>query len=252
MQTEQVVEKVSTTVSTTAAIDDEIAAQRARAGLFQLAGRCLEEEVDSELLMLLRGDLRLPLAEAGFKLDEDFYSIPETALLETLAVEYTCLFVAPGSVSPYASVFETGTMYREPSDRAVTAYRKAGWDYKRLLSGEFPDHIGTMLSFVGMLANAEADALEQGDHQAAQQWAEQRIQFLLKEIGPWALGWCRRAAAAALQPFYQTMLAFTEQLLWTELAENAERRQLRELTQLNLRDPKKLDYDADFRKASGL
>lgn len=248
MQTEQVVEKVSTT----AAIDDDIAAQRARAGLFQLAGRCLEEEVDSELLTLLRGDLREPLADAGFNLDADFYSLPETTLLETLAVEYTCLFVAPGCMSPYASVFETGALFREPSDRAVAAYRKAGWDYKHLLSGEFPDHIGTMLAFVGVLANAEADALEQGDHQAAQQWAEQRNQFLLKEIGPWAPGWCQRAAAAALQPFYQNMLALIEQLLWTELAENADRRQLRELTQLNLREPKKLDYDADFRKASGL
>ncbi len=248
MQTEQVVEKVSTTVT----IDDEIEAQRARAGLFQLAGRCLEEEVDSELLMLLRGDLRLPLAEAGFNLDADFYSVPETELLETLAVEYTGLFVAPGGLSPYASVFETGAMYREACDRAVAAYRKAGWDYKHLLSGEFPDHIGTMLSFVGVLANAEADALEKGDHQAAQQWAEQRIQFLLKEIGSWAPSWCQRAAAAALHPFYQNILALTEQLLWTELAASADRRQLRELAQLNRREPRKLDYDADFRKASGL
>jgi TorA maturation chaperone TorD len=143
-------------------------------------------------------------------------------------------------------------MFREPADRAMAAYRAAGWDWQRRQSGEFPDHVGTLLAFLGVLAGAEAEALEQADTDAAARWRQQRESFLLEEIGPWVPGWCRRAAAAAMQPFYRQLLGFSGQLLWTDIAAVADRRQLRALAELNRREPKKLDYNADFRKASGL
>ena len=232
--------------------DARIAEQRALAGLYRLIGRCLEDEVDRDLLRLLRGELRGPLAEVGWTLDQDFLDRPENELLESLAEEFTGLFVAPGGVSPYASVFETGCRYREPCDRAMAAYREAGWDYRRRFSGEFPDHIGTMLGFLGELAANEVQALEQGDEAAAGAWTSRRRAFLAEQLGPWAPGLCRRAAAAALLPFYRQLLQLTEQLLWQELAEVTDRRRLSELLALNQREPKRLDYDADFRKASGL
>jgi hypothetical protein len=55
-----------------------------------------------------------------------------------------------------------------------------------------------------------------------------------------------------MQPFYRQLLGFSGQLLWTDIAAVADRRQLRALAELNRREPKKLDYNADFRKASGL
>ncbi len=224
----------------------------ALAALYRLLGRCLEEEVDAELLRLLRGKLAGELARIGWTLDDDFMHRPESELLEALAEEYTGLFVAPGGVSPYASVFETGCMFREPCDRVTRAYQAAGWDYRRRLSGEFADHIGTMLGFIGELAAAEAQACQQGDMETAEQRRQQRETFLIDELGPWAPGWCQRAAQAALLPFYHQLLTFTEQFLWQELALLADRRKLKELVALNRREPKKLDYDADFRKASGI
>lgn len=232
--------------------DERLAECRAQAALYGLVGRCLEEEVDEALLALLRGPLSGPLAEAGLNLDEALLQAPAAPLLEALAEEYTGLFVAPGCVSPFASVFETGCMFREPADRAMAAYRAAGWDWQRRQSGEFPDHVGTLLAFLGVLAGAEAEALERGDTDAATRWRQQRESFLLEEIGPWVPGWCRRAAAAALQPFYRQLLGFAGQLLWTDIAAVADRRQLRALAELNRREPKTLDYNADFRKASGL
>ena len=224
----------------------------ALAGLYRLVGRCLEDEIDRDFLHLLRGALVQGLADVGWHLGAGFLECPEQELLETLAEEYTGLFVAPGGVSPYASVFETGCMYREPSDRAIEAYREAGWDYRRCMSGEFPDHIGTMLGFLGELAAAEAEARQCDDNESADLARQRREKFLLEEIGPWVPGWCRRAAAAALLPFYRQLLEFTEQLLWQELAVVTDRRRLKELVALNQREPKKLDYDADFRKASGI
>lgn len=224
----------------------------AQSALFELMGRLIEQEVDSDLLQMLRGEFRPFLEEAGIDPGDDFYAIDEQALLEVLAEEYTGLFVAPGCISPYLSVFETGALYRDPCDKVYRAYQAAGLDYRRCYSGEFPDHIGTMLSFVGYLYAKEAQALEEGDVAAADRFLLQRKDFMTELLGHWAIGWCRRASGAAFLPFYKQVLQLTEQLLWTELASLVDRRRLRELVELNRREPKKLDYDADFRKASGI
>jgi len=231
---------------------EHIAGCRAASALLGLLGRCLEEEVDAGLLGSLRGSLREPLAALGVDFGADFYGASDDALLKALAEEFTGLFVAPGGVSPFASVFETGCMYREPCDRAVEAYREAGWDFQHRLSGEFPDHIGTMLAFVSLLYKQEAETRERGEQEAARRWSERRARFVLEQLGPWGPGWFRRAAEAAFHPFYHHILRLAEQVLWSEIAELADRRKLRELAKLNQRDPKRLDYNADFRKASGL
>lgn len=225
---------------------------RAQASLFKLVGRVIEQEIDNNLLQLLRTDLKEPLAQVGIHVDRAFFEDPESVVLENLEEEYTGLFVAPGGISPYLSVFETGALYREPCDQVYTAYQKAGWNYQRRYSGEFPDHIGTMLAFVGVLYEMQVEALEAGELKTSEEYAKQSSQFMLEFLGPWAPGWCRRASESAFLPFYQQMLGLTEQLLWSELAVLADRRKYRELAEQNRRMPKKLDYNADFRKASGI
>lgn len=231
---------------------DRIEEARGVAGLFGFLSRCIEEEADAGLINLIRGEMRQPLAASGLIFDDEFYAIPTDILVEALAEEYTGLFVAPGCVSPYASVVETGCMFKEPADRAADAYRQAGWTFQHRLSGEFPDHIGTMLGFYAKLAEAEVDALSQGDIAQADESKRQRDEFLLQQLAEWSPGWCQRAAKAALHPFYRRLLQMTEQALWLELEQLVDRRRLRELAELNRREPKRLDYDADFRKASGL
>ena len=86
----------------------------AQASLFKLVGRVIEREIDYKLLHLLRTDLREPMEQVGVNADRVFFEMPETVVLEKLAEEYTGLFVAPGGISPYLSVFETGALYREP------------------------------------------------------------------------------------------------------------------------------------------
>jgi TorA maturation chaperone TorD len=233
-------------------VTDRMAETGALAHLYGFVARVLEEEADDALLHLIRGELRGPLEALGLRFDEVFHNTPLEALRETLAEEYTCLFVAPGCISPYASVFETGCMFKQPADRAIEAYRAAGWDYRRRMSGEFPDHIGTMLGFCGLLAETEADCLAAAEQERADELRTLREVFLVDQLGGWGPGWCHLAAEAALHPFYKGVLKLTESLLWNELSRLVDRRRMRELAELNRREPKRLDYDADFRKASGL
>jgi len=233
--------------------DDQRAAEcRANAGLYCLLGRCLEEEVDAELLELLKGPLGAALAEVGLVLDETVAGTDPEDCIAKLAEEFTALFVAPGAVSPYRSVFEKGCTFQEQCDEAIAAYREAGLDFQNRYSGEFPDHVGVMLGFVGWLAEREAESLETADGIAAETWRARRQRFLVEQLGPWAPGWCRRARVLTRHSFYRQILELTERVLWHELRTVTDRRRLKELERLNRRAPVRLDYDADFRKASGL
>ncbi len=233
-------------------LGERVAEASGLAGLFGFLSRCLEQEVDVALIGLIRGDLRGPLESVGLVLDEDFFTTPAEYLVESLAEEFTGLFVAPGCISPYASVFETGCMFKEPTDRVIEAYRQAGWDYQGRMSGEFPDHIGTMLGFCGLLADSETERLSRGDVIGADELRQRRETFLVDHLGQWGPGWCRLASEAADHSFYRGILQMAEQLLWSELGRIVDRRRLHKLVELNRREPRRLDYDADFRKASGL
>jgi TorA maturation chaperone TorD len=223
-----------------------------KSGLYSLLGRLFEEEVDLPLLELLRGELADSLAEAGVILSKDMAEGDPEQVLSALAEEYTGLFVQPGCVSPYRSVFETGRMFQPPCDEASAAYKKAGWEFKHRLSGEFPDHMGVMLTFISKLYSSEADALQKGDVARADEWRDMREKFIVDQIGPWGLGWCQRARLLSQQQFYSSILALAEEVLLEEIKELASSDQFQELVNLNRRPPVKLDYNADFRKASGV
>lgn len=234
------------------ALDSRAAEVSSLGSVFLFLGHCIEAELDADFIDLIRVDLRGPLEAAGLTFDDEFYKATSENLVEVLAEEYAALFVVPGCINPYASVFETGCMFKEAADRAIAAYHDAGWDYRRHMSGEFPDHIGTMLGFFGLLAEAEARSLAAGDISRADEYRAQRDRFLVEQLASWGPGWCRRASEAALHPFYTGLLQMTEQALWNEMEQVLDRRRLRELAELNQREPRRLDYDADFRKASGI
>lgn len=225
---------------------------RVAAGLYRFLGRCLEEEVDADFLALLNGPLLPALTEIGLVPGDSLLQNNTADVIGKLAEEFTALFVAPGAVSPYRSVFEKGCMFQEQCDEAVAAYREAGLDFQNRYSGEFPDQVGVMLGFVGWLADREAESIGTGDETAARTWRTRRERFLLEQLGPWAPGWCRRARILAKHPFYCQVLELAERVLWDDLRALSDRRRFKGLEQLNRRAPVRLDYDADFRKASGL
>lgn len=229
-----------------------IADLRARTGLYSLLGRCLEAEADVELLHLFRGSLRGIVEEMELDLGADVMDGPEDEVLERLAEEFTGLFVAPGAVLPYRSVFETGRLFQPQADLATNAYREAGFEFRTLHSGEFADHVAVMLAFVARLLERQAGALAEGDGAAADAWEARRVRFLRFQVGPWAIGWARRARSCAQHPFYAAILDLTEQVIWTDLCQCCDEKTLRRLVKANRRPLVRPRADPEFRKASGL
>ena len=231
---------------------EDVAELEARAGVYRLFSRILEEEVDAELLQLLRNDWAPLLTEMGFDFGEAFDQESPESLIESYAEEYTSLFMAPGGSSPFASVFISGRMFQEPADKAAKAYEEAGLRFQHGFSGEFPDHVGVMLAFIAHQIEAEAEALRRGDQALAELCHQRWFDFLRQQIGEWVPAWARCSAGATQVPFYQQICSALEQWLWQEFSLLMERDELKQLQRLNQREQPRLDYDADFRKASGL
>lgn len=225
---------------------------RAHSGLYVLLARCLEAEVDAEFLALLRGPLVETLAELGLELGQDVSDGPEEQVLLVLAEEYAALFVVPGAVMPYRSVFETGRFFQPQADLATAAYREAGFEFRNLHSGEFPDHVAVMLAFVGKLLARQAEALEARDTAAEEMWHRRRVRFLRNQIGPWVVGWSRRARSVARHPFYAATLELVEKVVWADICEIADEKTLRRLVTANRKPLIRPKSDPGFRKASGL
>ncbi len=231
---------------------EPVAELQARSGLYALLGRCLEAELDGELLALIRGPLRDALDEVGLQLGQDVFEDDEAALLDRLAEEFTALFVAPGGVLPYRSVFETGRLFQPQADLAAQAYRESGFEFRNVHSGEFSDHAAVMLSFVGRLLDRQAGALAAGDAGSAAIWEERRSRFLTVQIGPWLIGWARRARSCARHSFYVGLLELVEQVVWDDLCQLCDAKTLQRLVKANQKPLVRQKSDPEFRKASGL
>jgi TorA maturation chaperone TorD len=224
----------------------------ARGGLYTFLGRCLEGEVDHDLLQALRGPLGGVIDALGIDLGEDVRHGPDSAVLETLAGEYTSLLVAPGAVSPFRSVFESGRLFQPQADVAAAAYRESGFVFRNIHSGEFADHIAVMLAFMGRLFEREAAAFGAGDAGSAAVWRERRARFLLRQLASWAIGWCRRARYCAQHTFYCAILEVVEQTVWDDAAAIGDAKTLKRLAVANRRPLARQKSDPEFRKASGL
>ena len=115
----------------------------------------------------------------------------------------------------------------------------------------YADHIGVMLAFVGHLLGLEAQALRAGDADAAAAWRAHHERFLLRQLGPWAVGWCRRARACARHDFYRAILDLVEQTVWQDASAIADVKTLKRLVAANKRPLVRPKSDHEFRKASG-
>lgn len=149
-------------------------------------------------------------------------------LLEEMEVEYTRLFVAPGPdyVAPYQSMYseglgDGGTMLANDGkrldkrqlwgDSAVAAermYREAGLAVTGELR-EVPDHIALELQFMQHLCGREAQALNVGRIQVAEESVRLQLAFLETQLAPWIERFCQAVVSTARHPFYRGIANLT-------------------------------------------
>lgn len=109
--------------------------------------------------------------------------LPEEVDLDELAAAHHRRFRF--EAFPHAGVYldPEGLAGGEAADRSRTTYRSAGFHPK--LDDLAADHLGVQLSFLSFLCGAEADALEDGELEAAGRIAELQRRFLDEHLLRW-------------------------------------------------------------------
>jgi len=230
---------------------EQIEVLRARANLYRLFGALLYREPAESWLESFQQGLKQEWSALGCTFDEDM-DMPLPQLKEELDAEFTSLWIAPGGVPRFESVYATGSVFQYPCDQVMEIYRSEGFDFDADAEKTFADHAGVELEFMGLLADKQAKAVEQGDQEEAAR-AEERLRgFLLEHAGKWIPAMLSHSIRCAEHSFYRELCRMILEFFDQEIEAMLPRRDREMLRAKYQRLPKEIDYDADFRKASGL
>jgi len=179
--------------------------------VYRLLSRVFISEVDAEFL----GQLRTPcfyksLKSIGIDFGPEFLVQDEKELLEDLACEYTSLFIMPGDVPPYESVYIEGQLMGEVTSRVKSFYYRYGLSPS---SNIFPDHIGVELEFMSALKRKEAELWEKGGGRLVEKVLDLEKEFLSEHLGKWGPIFCEEVSKKSRHPFYQEMAHLTKEFI---------------------------------------
>ncbi|MEH6627544.1 MAG: molecular chaperone TorD family protein [Motiliproteus sp.] len=184
-----------------------------------LAGLYRAELSQSQLRALRAPEMRVILTAAGISLDSDFWTKPESQILEDLAVEYTALFLGPGGhISPHESVqIEQQGSYWGDATTAVRAFITAtGIEYSASYQG-IPDHISVELEFLAELSKIEGIAWQRGDSGSAANSLEYQGDFIDEHLGQWLEKFCAQVVETAELSFYRDLAQVTTEFVTSEI-----------------------------------
>ena len=177
--------------------DDLVAVNEGRAATYRFLARLFRTEVDQPLLdELFAGRYKVSTGNASM---DEGHRLLATALsgiwdntLTELAADYLRTFLGHGysghsAAYPYESVYasEKRLLMGDARDEVLALYRAAGLD-KDDSWKEPEDHVALELEFMGVLAQRTAEALRDGQEDAAIALLRRSQGFLEDHLGQWA------------------------------------------------------------------
>jgi putative dimethyl sulfoxide reductase chaperone len=179
---------------------------RERAQTYRLFSGVFLEEPRVEFLEALRAPETLAvLRDAGAVFDADFTTSAPEALAETLACEFTTMFVASGGFPAVESVRLNGRYQQEPHHAVKQTYREAGFAIEGGRFKVFEDQLGVELAFVAELLERAAAALDAGCDADSRRLDREIKRFWAQHLGKWVRGYMRLVERATEHSFYREM-----------------------------------------------
>ncbi|MCF8502615.1 MAG: molecular chaperone TorD family protein [Rhodospirillum sp.] len=134
-----------------------------------------------------------------------------------LAGTFGTLFLGAGTKSkvahPYASVYrDGGRTHGAATDRAAAFLARNGLDLAEGVT-ELADHVGVLLAALAVLAEREADALEEGDQSRAAACAAEQALFTAEEMIPWFPLFRQRVEAGDPRGFHAAVARLVDLVL---------------------------------------
>lgn len=192
-----------------------------RAGIYQFLSQVYLAEPTIDFAKLLHeGDLRKSLAELGVAFDEVFDTHDPAELRQALKSEYTRLFLGPGHVPAYESVFTDqnayasgyGQMYGPAAQEVENIYLEHGFTADDEFTN-MPDQLGVELSFMGLLCLRAGRAGAESDADEVAAIVADEIKFVENHLLNWLPRFCDRAADFAELRFYKTIIRLTKEFI---------------------------------------
>ena len=194
-------------------IADDVAARAQVYGLLATIFRAEPEKAFLDKIKVPR--FSEVLNDLDVKLGDEFYTVPSSQLVEDLAIEYTKLFVGPGShISPHESIFieaeaGSGGLWGAITVKVKKFIETAGFDYTPEFTG-MPDHISAEMEFMQKLATTEAEKRALGETKQADWCLGVQKRFLDDHLSRWVPEFCDQVIKQSTMRFYGEMAALTK------------------------------------------
>ncbi len=200
-----------------ARIKDVAEMATARADVYGLLAAVFRAEPSSSFLTRLKDPEILGVFEGlGLSLGEEFRDSPSEQLREDLAVEFTRLFLGPGShISPHESLHtETagamdGSFWGPETVKVKRFMEAAGLSVDDDFSG-MPDHISAELEFMRKLCEFEAACWNSADEETAVFCQGVQKRFVEEHLIQWVPNFCDKVVDMARMTFFKEMAKATK------------------------------------------
>ena len=190
-------------------VAQEIAGERR--ALYLLLARVFAREPDGPFLESLKSSgLRAEMERRGFGWEGD---------AETLAVEYTRLFIGPG---PHASLYgsvnserpgDEGRLWGDSTVKVKQTIEAAGLSFVPGYGG-IPDHLAVELEFLARVAEAQDRADAEEDAATAAALGAFRRGFIHDHVLNWLPAFAEKVGELNPHPFYSGFVRFCRE--WIE------------------------------------
>jgi len=202
----------------------------ARANVYGLLADVFRSEPSEDFLKKIKApEFSGALHALGLSLDEMFRTGSLADLAETLALEYTRLFIGPGShISPHESMHVTAR-FGEPNSLwgpATVAVKKfyegAGLKIADSFTG-MPDHISAEFEFMKQLASAESEAWSADQRELGTNILNIEKRFFDEHLSQWVSNFCKKVLSATSDPFFHQFAEVTQEFIEFEQTSLIER-----------------------------
>ncbi len=189
----------------------------ARANVYGLLADVFREEPSDSLLSNLRDpEFSGALHALSLSLDEVFDNTSQAQLVEDLALEFTRLFIGPGShISANESMhvearFGESNAFWGPQTVEVKKFMEAAGLYVDDEFSGMPDHISAEFEFMQRLLLEEAEAWTNDEHELAANLLKIEKRFFDEHLSQWVSNFCDKVIDATSHPFYRQFTEVTK------------------------------------------
>lgn len=197
--------------------NDMVGMATARANVYGLLADIFRDEPSDSLLSKLREPVFSGALHAlSLSLDEMFEKTSNAQLVEDLALEFTRLFIGPGShISANESMhvearFGEPNAYWGPQTVEVKKFMEAAGLQVADTFGGMPDHISAEFEFMQQLLLKEGEEWADGKRELALNILHIEMQFYDEHLSQWISNFCGKVIGASEHPFYAQFAEVTK------------------------------------------